>query len=64
MALSAQSALNHPAVRRVRSVLRSRLVLGVGYGVASALTGLAILLAASPPETGPLGSLSRCLEGV
>ncbi|MDZ4372369.1 MAG: PAS domain-containing sensor histidine kinase [Phenylobacterium sp.] len=61
MASFAQSALRHPAVVRVRSALRSRLVLGVGYGVAAALTGLAILLAAAPPETGPLGPASQLI---
>src|ERR1700760_3479881 len=43
---------------RVWQAMQSRLVLGVGYGVAAALTGLAILLAASPPSTGPLGPAS------
>ena len=61
MPLSAQSVLEHPVVARLRSALRSRLVLGVGYGVAAALTGLAILLAAAPPETGPLGPASQLI---
>ncbi|WP_395670499.1 ATP-binding protein, partial [Phenylobacterium sp.] len=42
----------------------SRLVLGVGYGLAAALTGVAILLAASPPETGPLGPASQPILAV
>lgn len=49
------------AADRVRSVFRSRLVLGGGYGLAAGLTGLAILLAASPPETGPIGPASRLI---
>ncbi|MFI4950989.1 MAG: ATP-binding protein, partial [Caulobacterales bacterium] len=43
---------------RVWRALQSRVVLGIGYGLAAALTGLAILLAASPPSTGPLGPAS------
>jgi len=43
---------------RVWRAMQSRVVLGVGYGLAAALTGLAILLAASPPSTGPLGPAS------
>ncbi|MFL5297248.1 MAG: ATP-binding protein [Phenylobacterium sp.] len=41
--------------------LQSRVVLGVGYGVAALLTGVAILLAASPPSTGPLGPASQLI---
>jgi two-component system nitrogen regulation sensor histidine kinase NtrY len=58
MALFAHRAFGHPALVRIRSALQSRLVLGVGYGIAAALTGLAILLASSPPEQGPLGPAS------
>lgn len=55
-----------PAPRRnlltnLREVLRSRVGLGIAYGVASALTGLAILLAASPPASGPLGPTSQLI---
>src|ERR1700759_4324539 len=39
-------------------LLRSPAVLGAGYGLAALLTGVAILLAASPPSTGPLGPAS------
>jgi two-component system nitrogen regulation sensor histidine kinase NtrY len=39
--------------------LQSRYVLGGGYVIALLLTGIAILLAASPPETGPLAPASR-----
>jgi two-component system nitrogen regulation sensor histidine kinase NtrY len=44
---------------RVWQAVQSRGVLGVGYGVAALLTGVAILLAASPPSTGPLGPASQ-----
>ncbi|MFC3070052.1 sensor histidine kinase NtrY-like [Phenylobacterium soli] len=46
---------------KFRQALRSRVVLGCGYGVAAGLTGLAILLAASPPETGPIGPASELI---
>ena len=46
---------------RMWQVIQSRVVLGVGYGVAAGLTGLAILLAASPPATGPLGPASELI---
>jgi two-component system nitrogen regulation sensor histidine kinase NtrY len=39
---------------RLWRALQSRVVLGVGYGLAALLTGVAILLAASPPTQGPL----------
>ena len=58
MALLLDRAFGHPALGRIRSFLQSRLVLGVGYGVAAGLTGLAIVLAASPPAEGPLGPLT------
>ncbi|MBI1198181.1 MAG: HAMP domain-containing protein [Phenylobacterium sp.] len=61
MALLAHPAFGHPILARVRAALRSRLVLGVGYGVAAGLTGLAILLAASPPAKGPLGPTSQLI---
>ncbi|RAK68906.1 sensor histidine kinase [Phenylobacterium kunshanense] len=61
MALLAHPVFRHPALARIRSALQSRVVLGVGYGVAAGLTGLAILLAASPPETGPLGPASQLI---
>ena len=44
---------------RVGRVLQSRYVLGGGYAFAALLTGVAVLLAASPPETGPLAPASR-----
>ena len=54
-------ASGRTALRGLREVLRSRVVLGVAYGVASGLTGLAILLAASPPVSGPLGPASQLI---
>jgi two-component system nitrogen regulation sensor histidine kinase NtrY len=61
--LAAQFRQSEIAARVWRTV-NSRLVLGVGYGLAAALTGLAILLAASPPETGPLGPASQPILAV
>ena len=61
MALLTHPAFGHPALARIRNALRSRVVLGVGYGVAAVLTGVAIVLAASPPETGPLGPASELI---
>src|SRR5689334_22118094 len=46
-------------VARFWRALQSRYVLGGGYAVAALLTAVAILLAASPPETGPLAPASR-----
>ena len=46
---------------RLRRALRSRAVLGVGYGVAALLTGVAILLASAPPVKGPLGPASELI---
>ncbi len=61
MALLAHPVFRRPALLRLREALRSRVVLGVGYGIACALTGLAILLAASPPAQGPLGPISQMI---
>ncbi|MBS0360525.1 MAG: PAS domain-containing sensor histidine kinase [Proteobacteria bacterium] len=58
MALGVRQLMASAGARRVWGALQSRAVLGVGYGVAAVLTGLAILLAASPPSTGPLGPAS------
>ena len=55
MALLAHPAFRHPALVWIRNTLQSRLVLGVSFGIASALTVLAIILAAFPPTVGPLG---------
>src|SRR5579859_6506695 len=46
---------------RIWQAVQSRGVLGVGYGLAALLTGVAILLAASPPSTGPLGPASQLI---
>jgi two-component system, NtrC family, nitrogen regulation sensor histidine kinase NtrY len=46
---------------RVWQAMQSRVVLGIGYGLAAALTALAILLAASPPSTGSLGPASQLI---
>ncbi|WP_374470535.1 ATP-binding protein [Phenylobacterium sp.] len=61
MALLADQIRESETAARVWRALNSRLVLGVSYGVAAALTGVAILLAASPPETGPLGPASQLI---
>jgi two-component system, NtrC family, nitrogen regulation sensor histidine kinase NtrY len=61
MAASMHSLLQHPLALRLRATLRSRIVLGVGYGLACALTGLAILLAASPPSSGPVAPMGRMI---
>jgi two-component system nitrogen regulation sensor histidine kinase NtrY len=50
-----------PGVGRVWRLLQSRVVLGVGYGVAVALTALSIMLAASPPVSGPIGPASSLI---
>jgi len=47
-----------PAARLWRA-LQSRYALGGGYALAGFLTAVAILLAASPPETGPLAPASK-----
>ena len=44
---------------RAQTILQSRYLLGGGYVLALTMTGLAIFLAASPPETGPLAPASR-----
>jgi two-component system, NtrC family, nitrogen regulation sensor histidine kinase NtrY len=45
----------------LRWLVQSRLALGIGYGLATVLTSLAILLAVSPPETGPLEPASHLI---
>ncbi|WP_293676565.1 PAS domain-containing sensor histidine kinase [uncultured Phenylobacterium sp.] len=61
MALLTHPALQHPALARIRSALQSRLVLGVGFGIAAGLTILSIVLAAFPPTEGPLGPAGRTI---
>ncbi|HVI32846.1 PAS domain-containing sensor histidine kinase [Phenylobacterium sp.] len=59
MALLADHIRDSETAARVWRTLNSRAVLGAGYAVAATLTGVAILLAASPPETGPLAPASQ-----
>ena len=59
MALDVRQWLAGAGAWRVWRVIQSRVVLGVSYGLAAALTALAILLAASPPSTGSLGPASQ-----
>jgi two-component system nitrogen regulation sensor histidine kinase NtrY len=61
MSLLTQQLVNRESLSRLWQVLQSRVVLGIAYGVAAGLTGLAILLAASPPPTGPLGPTSELI---
>jgi two-component system nitrogen regulation sensor histidine kinase NtrY len=61
MALSISPLISGARAGRLWRSLQSRVVLGCGYGLAALLTGLAILLAASPPETGPLGPTSELI---
>src|ERR1700740_2418611 len=48
-------------VQRVWRGLQSRLVLGAGYSLAVALTAISIMLAASPPASGPIGPASQLI---
>jgi two-component system nitrogen regulation sensor histidine kinase NtrY len=59
MALDLRQWFVRAGAERVWRAAQSRGVLGAGYGLAAALTGFAILLAASPPSTGPLGPASQ-----
>jgi two-component system nitrogen regulation sensor histidine kinase NtrY len=61
MALDVRQWFAGAGAGRIWQVLQSRVVLGCGYGLAAALTALAILLAASPPSTGPLGPASELI---
>src|SRR5438477_216415 len=61
MSLLTQQLVNRESLSRLWQALQSRVVLGIAYGVAAGLTGLAILLAASPPPTGPLGPTSELI---
>ncbi|MDB5464469.1 MAG: ntrY [Phenylobacterium sp.] len=61
MALDVRQWVAGAGAGRVWQAMQSRVVLGFGYGLAAALTGLAILLAASPPSTGPLGPASQLI---
>ena len=60
MATVAEPVVSHPSpAARLWHVAQSRYVLVGAYVLALLLTGVAILLAASPPETGPLAPASR-----
>ena len=61
MAWLADHIRGNPTVQRIWRVLQARMVLGAGYGVAIALTALSIMLAASPPASGPIGPASRLI---
>src|SRR5947209_7074569 len=61
MDLDVRQWLPRAGASRAWRVMQSRVVLGGGYGVAVALTALAIFLAASPPSTGSLGPASQLI---
>jgi two-component system nitrogen regulation sensor histidine kinase NtrY len=61
MAWLAEYIRRSERVQRVWRVLQSRVMLGAGYGVAIALTAISIMLAASPPPSGPIGPASRLI---
>jgi two-component system nitrogen regulation sensor histidine kinase NtrY len=61
MAWLADSIRSSEKVQRIWRLLQSRVVLGAGYGVAIALTAISIMLAASPPASGPIGPASRLI---
>ncbi len=61
MAWLANHIRNNAALQRVWRRLQTRVVLGAGYGVAVAFTAVSIMLAASPPASGPLGPASRLI---
>jgi two-component system nitrogen regulation sensor histidine kinase NtrY len=64
MVLPTPQLMTGGRAQRLGQALQSRVVLGCGYGLAVALTGVAILLAASPPERGPLGPASQSILSV
>jgi two-component system nitrogen regulation sensor histidine kinase NtrY len=61
MASFAEQFRGSAGVERVWRLLQSKLVLGSGYGVAVALTAISVMLAASPPASGPVGPASRLI---
>ena len=61
MAFAVREWAGGARLTRFAQALQSRIVLGVGYGVAALLTGVAILLAASPPTSGPLKPASELI---
>src|SRR5258708_889663 len=64
MAFAVRESAYGAHAARVWRALQSRVVLGVGYGLAALLTGVAILLAASPPTKGPLKPASELILSV
>jgi len=54
-----ESGADTTPTARLWRALQSRYLLGGGYALAALLTAVAILLAASPPETGPLAPASK-----
>ena len=61
MSWLANPAFQHPILGRMARTLQSRLVLGVGFGIAATLTVVSIALAAFPPAVGPLGPPGRTI---
>jgi two-component system nitrogen regulation sensor histidine kinase NtrY len=61
MASLAQRFRDSATAQRLWRLLQSRVVLGIGYGVAVALTALSVMLAASPPASGPIGPFSQLI---
>ena len=61
MAWLADNIRNSESAQRVWRVLKSRVVLGAGYGIAVVLTALSIMLAASPPADGPIGPATHLI---
>lgn len=59
--VASQFGLNNRFTGRLWRAAQSRAFLGGGFVIAAVLTGLAVLLAASPPETGPIGPASELI---
>ena len=64
MALLSEHIWASAGAARLWKAVNSRLVLGVGYGVAATLTAVTILLAASPPAEGPLAGRTQLILSV
>jgi len=62
--LTHDSAAELARPTRLWSLMHSRYLLGGGYAVAITLTAVSILLAASPPTTGPLGPASNVILSI
>jgi two-component system nitrogen regulation sensor histidine kinase NtrY len=59
--LASDGGLDDAPASKLWRALQSRYVVGGAYALAAVLTGVAILMAASPPETGPLGPASHII---